>query len=378
MINAVICEFNPFHNGHKYLLEKAKEKTGAKATVCIMSGNFVQRGEPSLWDKHTRAAAAVRGGADLVLQIPTAHCLAGASVFGTAGVYIANSLGVETSLCFGSESEDITSLIELAKTDKKKLDENFKIALSQGVSYAQAAQTAYTMCGMDAQILKTPNNLLAFEYIKAAINLGSDLKIVNIQRTGDCHDGQNPDGAFASASYIRKNISEDMSAYADNLTSPCLDIEKFEQFLLFSLYNKTKAELSQFADMTEGIENRFYEVSRKSESFEQLCQSVKSKRYTAARIRRTAVNAFIGNPKGLYKQMPPCLKVLAFNDNGRELLKELTAKAKLPIIIKPSDYEKLGSAHFDLECRASDLYDYCCFNKKGGGVEYRQSPIYIR
>ena len=376
MINAVICEFNPFHNGHKYLLAKAKEKTGADATVCIMSGNFVQRGEAALWDKHTRAAAAVRGGADLVLQLPTAHTLSGASVFARAGVFIAKSFGLPTTLCFGSEAEDISELFALADIDPAKLSENFKKAAADGISYAAAAQKAYEICGANADILKSPNNLLAFEYIKAAKD--SNLRIVNIQRTGDCHDGNSPEGIFASASYIRKNIKEDMSAFAPELSKPRLDKEKLESLALFSIYSKTATELSAFADMSEGIENRFYEASSKANSFEELCSLVKSKRYTAAKIRRTALGVLLQNPKGLYKQMPDCLRVLAFNDRGRALLNTLSEKSVLPVITKPSDYEKLGSAHFELECKASDIYDFCSDIKRGKGVEYKISPIYVK
>lgn len=378
MINAIICEFNPFHNGHKYLLEKAKQKTQAGATVCIMSGNFMQRGEASLWDKHTRAAAAVKNGADLVLQIPTAHSLAGASVFASSGVFIASSLGVETALCFGSESEDISSLKSMAEIDRNKLETFFKDAISKGVSHAAAAQMAYESMGCDASLIKKPNNLLAFEYLKAIKEQKSSILPVNIQRAGTDHDCQSPKDFFASASYIRNHISEDMSGFAPSVTAPMLDKSKMENLVLFSLYNKTRQELFSFADMTEGIENRFYEVSRNAKTLNQVFEGVKSKRYTASRIRRTAYNVFLQNPKGLYKQTPPCLKVLAFNDRGRALLKDLAQKALLPIITKPADYKKLGSDHFELECRASDLYDFCLYRPKGGSVEYRQSPIYIK
>lgn len=376
MINAIICEFNPFHNGHKYLLEKAAEKTGAEATVCIMSGNFVQRGEGALWDKHTRAAAAVRGGADLVLQLPTAHSLSSATFFARSGVFIANALGVPTSLCFGSEAEDISPLFLLSQIEPERLAESFKAAAKTGMSYAAAAQSAYESFGTDASILKTPNNLLAFEYIKAAKD--TDLQIVNIPRVGDIHDGSSPRESFASASYIRKNIARDMSAFASGLTPPRLDPKKLEQLLLFSVYNKTAEQLCGIADMTEGLENRFYEVSRSADSFDALCEGVKSKRYTAAKIRRTAISVLLQNPKGLYKRMPDCLRVLAFNDRGRALLKKLADTASLPVITKPADCEKLGSLHFELECRATDIYDFCCFDRRGGGSEYKISPIYIK
>ncbi len=377
MLNAIICEFNPFHNGHKYLIETAKNKTSADATVCIMSGNFMQRGEPSLWNKHIRAAAAVRGGADLVLQLPTAHSLAGANVFAKAGVYIASALGVETALCFGSESEDISALYSLADIPREKLALAFETAIKSGKSYAAAATEAYSAFSDNVEILKTPNNLLAFEYIKAAKQLGG-VETVNIERVGADHDGQEIKDGFASASYIRKNIDRDMTAFAPLITAPMLDIEKFEQHLLFSVYTKTPSQLSEFADMSEGLENKFYESARSARSFAELCAGVKSKRYTAARIRRTALSVLLQNPKGLYKQMPPCLKVLAFNERGRTLLKTLSKTAALPIVTKPADYKKIDSQHCLLEERASDVYDFCCTDRRGGGSEYKISPIYIK
>lgn len=378
MINAVICEFNPLHNGHKYLISEAKNKTCAEATVCIMSGNFVQRGEASLWDKHTRAAAAVRyGGADLVLQIPTAHSLSGAGVFARSGVNIAAALGVPTSLCFGSESEDISELFSLANADREKLETAFKAAISTGVSFAAAAQMAYESCSYNADILRLPNNLLAFEYIKAA--KGTDLQIVNVQRIGAEHDGAVTDGEFASASYIRKNIdAQDMSTFAPHISKPRLDTEKLEQLALFSIYSKTPEQLSAFADMTEGLENKFYQAAKTAKTFSELCAGVKSRRYTAAKIRRIAMNVLLQNPKGLYKKDPDCLRVLAFNEKGRNLLKTLAKTASLPIITKPADYKKLGSDHFELECRASDIYDFCTLSRRGKGIEYKISPIYIK
>ena len=378
MINAIISEFNPFHNGHKYLIEKAKLKTNADATVCIMSGNFVQRGEAALWDKHERAAMAIKGGADLVLQIPTAHSLSGASVFARSGVYIASALGIETSLCFGSEDEDITPLYSLALIDRQKLANAFKSAIDSGISYAQAAQKAYEACNADASIIKSPNNLLAFEYIKEVIAQKSDLKIVNIKRVGTDHDSDLTTDGFASASFIRNNLDSDMSGFAPEISPVRLDTKKLEDLILFSIYSKTANELSQFADMTEGIENRFFEASKDAKTYDMLCQNVKSKRYTASRIRRTAINVLLQNPKGLYKTLPDCIRVLAFNDKGRALLNDISKKSHLPVITKPADYKKLGSLHFELEVRATDIFDFCCYNRKGKGSEYKNSPIYIK
>lgn len=380
MVNAVICEFNPFHNGHEYLLSAAAKKTGADTTVCFMSGNFVQRGEPAVTDKHSRAAAALCHGADVVFQIPTAHSLAGASIFANAGVCLADAMGVDTTLCFGSETEDLTPLYRLALIDRQKLAMHFKAAVSLGKSYAAAVTEAYAACGAEnAELLKSPNNLLAFEYIKAVIERKSNLKIANIVRVGDSHDGMSPEGSFASASYIRKN-PDTASRFSPVVLPERIDRMKFDTLLRFSIYTKTPHELSQYADMSEGIENRFAQAAKTAQTADELINAVKTKRYTRSRLCRAAVNALIQNPKGLCKKDPPCLKVLGFNDRGRELLKTVSETAKLTVITKPSDMAALpeARAHFELECRASDIYDFCTYRPKGAGTEYKTSPIYVK
>lgn len=383
MINAVICEFNPFHNGHKYLLEKAREKTGADATVCFMSGNFVQRGAPAVCRKHERAVAAVKNGADLVIQIPTAYTLAGASIFAGAGVLMASSLNVETSLCFGSESENLLPLFRLALVDKDKLNNAFKTAISQGRSYSDSVMRAYSACcDEDASLLKQPNNLLAFEYIKAVIEQKSDVKLVNILRRGVAHDGDAPQDGFASASYIRKHADEDMSRFMPQELSDSIDGKTLETALLFSVYGKTAEELLRFADMGEGLNNRVYSAARCAQSASELYELIKSRRYTHSRIRRAVMNVLIQNPAGLCKTSVPYLNVLAFNDKGRELLKTLDDTCTLPLVTKPSRIAEIdtenAAAHFELECRATDVYDFCCKMRRGGGTEYRISPVYVR
>ena len=381
MINAVICEFNPFHNGHKYLLERAREKTDADATVCFMSGNFVQRGDIAFCDKHTRAQAAVRCGADLVIQIPTAYTLAGSHIFAGAGVEMASALGIPASLCFGSETQDLTPLFRLALTDRQKLNCEFKKNISQGKSYGDAVMLAYSACSdADAALLKSPNNLLAFEYIKAVIEQKSDLKLVNIERRGACHDGKTADGGFASASYIRAHEGKDMSAFMPLKLKNAIDRQRFDSILLFSVYSKTATELSRFADMSEGLNNRVFSAAQHAAGAKELIFLVKSKRSTHARIRRAVINVLLQNPAGLCKTRVPYLNVLAFNDCGRTLLKKLEHTCSLPVITKPSRAGELENAgdHFELECRASDIYDFCSKVRRGGGREYKISPLYVR
>ncbi len=377
MVNAIICEFNPFHNGHEYLMRAAKAKTGADFTLCIMSGNFVQRGQPAFCQKHLRAAAAVHCGADLVLQLPTAHTLAGAQVFAGAGVYIASRLGVDTSLCFGSEDGDLTELFKMAEIDSSVLRAGFAKAAQSGASYAAAAMRAYGECSeKGAQMLKKPNNLLSFEYIKAAREQKSDIRLVNIPRRG-AHDGA-PDGIYASAGYIRAHEDCDNSKYMPRPLSRGIDIQKYEQLLLWTVYSKTAEELEGFADLDEGLSNRVYSAAKSARTVDELYMLIKSKRYTHAKIRRAVTGIIIGNPRGLYKTPPSCLRVLALNDRGRGLLKRLCDSADLPIIIKPRDAEGIADGHFPLECRATDVYDFCSANRQGRGREYLVSPIYVR
>ncbi len=377
MINAVISEFNPFHNGHKYLLESAKQKTGADYTVCFMSGNFVQRGEIAYADKHTRAAAAVRHGADLVIQLPTAHTIASASVFADAGVFCASALGQPVSLCFGSESEDLSPLFNLANADTDALSEALKQGVKQGKSYAQALMAAYSEVDPEgAKILTQPNNLLAFEYIKAIVHQKSAVTPVNILRKGTAHDSDTADGEFASASYIRQNTDTDR--FMPEKIEGQINKDKFDTLLLYSVMSRTPDELLKFADMTEGLENRFSEAVKTAKTPDELFDAVKSKRYTHAKIRRSALSVLLQNPKGLCKTPVPYLKVLAFNDNGRQLLKQLDKTCTLPIVTKAADGEKINKNHFALECRATDLYSFCRCDQKPLGLEYTHSPVYVR
>lgn len=377
MINAVISEFNPFHNGHKYLLESAKQKTGAQYTVCFMSGNFVQRGEIAFADKHTRALAAVRHGADLVIQLPTAHTIASASVFAEAGVFCASALGQPVSLCFGSESEDLSPLFNLASADTDALSEALKLGVAQGKSFAAALMAAYSTVDREgARLLSQPNNLLAFEYIKAITHQKSDITAVNILRKGTAHDSDSTDGEFASASYIRQNTDTDR--FMPEKIEGQINKERFDTLLLYSVMSKTPDELVKFADMTEGLENRFCEAVKTASTPQQLFDAVKSKRYTHAKIRRAALSVLLQNPKGLCKTPVPYLKVLAFNDGGRQLLKELSKTCTLPIVTKAGDGEKINKNHFSLECRATDLYSFCRTDRKPMGLEYTHSPVYVK
>lgn len=378
MVNAVISEFNPFHNGHKYLLSQARKKTGAEFTVCFMSGDFVQRGDIAYANKHLRAAVACKNGADIVFALPTAYAVSSASHFAKAGVFMANSLGVDTTLCFGSESESLDPLYKLAKIDRTKLADEFKNQIKTGKSFADALTESYSVLGADASPLKTPNNLLAFEYIKEALAQNGNIKIANIKRTAIDHDSESANGSFASASYIRQNGGQNCSEFMPEAIPDQIDRETFNTVLMYAIMSKTPQELSAFADMSEGIENRFFEAAKVAKTPEQLFELVKSKRYTHAKIRRAAMSVLLQAPKGLCNTPVAYLKVLAFNDKGRQLLKTLEKTCSLPIVTKASDGKKISPKHFELECRASDVYSFCMKQKRDSGSEYTHSPVYVK
>ena len=199
---------------------------------------------------------------------------------------------------------------------------------------------------------------------------------MNILRVGAEHDGKVTSGAFASASYIRDNADGDMSAYMPEKMECRIDKERFDSALMYAVLSKTPARLAAFADMNEGIENKFAECIKSAKTPDELYMAVKSKRYTHAKIRRAALSVLLQNPKGLYKRDVPYLKVLAFNEGGRELLKRLEKTCKIPIVTKASDGEKINKDYFDLECRASDIYDFC--RHAPLGREYTRSPIYVK
>ena len=378
MVNAVISEFNPFHNGHKYLLEQAAKKTGAEFTVCFMSGDFVQRGDIAYANKHLRAAVACKNGADIVFALPTAYAVSSASHFARAGVFMANSLGVDTTLCFGSESESIDPLFALAKIDRNALADEFKNQIKTGKSFGDALTASYSVLGADATPLKTPNNLLAFEYIKEALAQNGNIKISNVKRAAIDHDSEIANGEFASASYIRKNGGQNCGGFMPEIIDDQIDRKTFDTILMYAIMSKTADELSAFADMSEGIENRFFEAAKVAKTPDELFELVKSKRYTHAKIRRAAMSVLLQAPKGLCATPVPYLKVLAFNDKGRQLLKTLEKTCSLPVVTKASDGKNISQKHFELECRASDIYSFCMKQKRDGGSEYTHSPVYVK
>ena len=367
-IAGIIAEYNPFHNGHKYHIEKTREITGADGIVAVMSGNFVQRGDAAICDKFSRAAMALNGGADLVVELPCVFACSSAEIFARGGVGLLESLGCDC-IAFGIEDENIDELKEVALYLKNS-DENFKNRLNSvmktGKSYPRALAEV-----LGTDVIDTPNNVLAIEYLKAL----ETMEPFGIKRSGSMHDGE------GSASDIRRKIQlgEDanhlMPDYSKNILKSAHRADKkvLESLALYKLRTIGEEELENVPDVTEGLENRIIDAAKKAESLEELCELIKTKRYTMARIRRIIINSLIGTKKEDVMQKPQYIRVLGMNKRGMKILSDLRDKTDIPIITKTADAKSCRMLELDIV--ASDVYSVLCGVR--GGRDFLTPPIIL-
>lgn len=372
MIYAVICEFNPFHNGHRHLLARLPKKS-TDYIVCIMSGAFVQRGEPAAFDKWSRAAAAVSGGADLVLELPAPFVLADGDRFAEKGVETAAALGMPVTLAFGMESASAEPLTRLAAVSERALSPALREGLEAGLSYGAARQRALSeIFPEESALLMSPNNLLACGYIRACLSHGC--AFLGFQRT-TAHDG-GPQGTVASASYIRRH-PEDFLRYCPQPQQPALDFAVAHRGILTLLKAKTAAELRQCANISEGLENRIIAALAEEASLPALYDRIKTRRYSHAKIRRAVMCAALGIPQQLPKAPPPYLRVLAFGPRGRDLMRQLPEKARLPLLQTGRACARQNPAFFQVERLATDLWNCWSAEPRPGGMDYRKGAVYV-
>lgn len=367
MIYCVISEFNPFHNGHQYLLSRLPSGKG-DYIVCIMSGAFVQRGEPAAYDKWSRAQAAVAKGADLVLELPVPFVLSDGDRFGAKGVELAAALGQPVTLAFGTETADLAPLVKLASVAEEDLAPLIKEKMEQGLSYGAARQGALAaLCPAESALLKEPNNLLACGYIRACLARGLDF--CGILRTAP-HDGA-PVGQVASATYIRAH-REEFDRYCPLAQEPALDRAAAERGLMTLLKTRSAEQLRQCANISEGLENRILSALSECGSLESLYDRIKTKRYSHAKLRRAVMAGALGIGADLPMAAAPYLRVLAFGEKGRELLHSLKKTATLPLCHTGKECEAASPAFFEAERNATDLWN--CWSEvcAPSGEEYRR------
>lgn len=352
MVLGIICEFNPFHDGHKYLMNSIK-KSEDDIVICAMSSNFVQRGDFAVYDKYTRAKAALENGADIVIEIPTVCSTQSAQGFAKAGVKILESTGICDAIAFGAECDDIDKLKEISEKIVK-YDEQIKKELKKGISYPKARQNI-----IDSPILEGPNNILAIEYLTY-----TKLNPIVIKRIGLGHDSEDEQ---YSASQIRKKLSlKEISS-----------IKNCESAVLYKLRTMSADDFRNIEDVKEGLENRIINAVKTSSSIDEIYEKIKTKRYTMARIRRIIIRAFLSITKDTESE-PLYLHILGFSAAGEAKLAQMKKNAVLPIISKYSDIYKLdGSARdmFEQECRFTDLYNLGFSPARPCGEEQRNKII---
>ena len=390
----IVAEFNPFHNGHKYLVDSLKQNENDTVTA-VMSGNFVQRGEPAVLDVNLRTKIALASGVDLVLSLPFPYCSATAEKFALSGVTVLDSLNCLDSLGFGSESNDKKTLLECAK-NLRTLDFNLLVSklVESGVSFPTAREQAVKeLFGeKEAELLQKSNDILGVEYAKALLELNSSLDITTVKRTGASHDSKEGTENIRSASLIRTFIDDldEVKSFVPNESFEVLkeatenkkiiDYSKYELSLLFKLRTMSVEDLSKLPDVTEGLEYRIFEAVRNSTSYYELLEKIKTKRYTLSRIRRILLFAYLGVTKELLETPVPYIRVLGFNEKGAKLLKECKEKTKLPIVTRPKDLKNLdenGKKIFNLECKARDLYSLCLQSPDICGKEMTEKIIVL-
>ena len=386
-VAGIIAEFNPFHNGHALLVQKARE-AGYTHVVAVMSGNFVQRGEPAVFHHSVRTKAALENGVDLVLQLPGVYAMSGAQSFARAGAEILNGFGCVDSIVFGSECGD-TDL--LSQTADAVYGEEIKPLLSgelaKGISFASARENALKAINpMFADVIKSPNNILGVEYIAALKRLESTINPVTFERVGAAHDSDEASGDIAGASLIRvliRNKTEwqkfvPESAKEIYCDADIADIKRIENAVLYKIRTVSAEELSKAPDVSEGIENRIISAAKQARSLEELYSLAKTKRYSHARIRRIIWNCLLGVTAADLDLAVPYIRISGFNKKGAELIKAAKETAVLPVISKPADLSRLGEAAqrvFSLECTAGDIYALCTENPDVCGTEKSLRPV---
>ena len=372
-IAGIIAEYNPFHNGHAYQLRRVRA-LGFERTVVILSGAFVQRGEPAVCDKRARVEAALRGGADLVLELPLRGVLSSAQGFAQSAVEVLCATGVVTDLCFGSECGDTKRLESVAQAlCHPDFDAALVAELAKGVSYPVARQAALARFCADAPLLKNPNDLLGIEYILAA---KGRLKAHAIARIGAAHDSTE-DGSFGATRCreLLKN-GESLEGLVPDFApvENAVFVSDMERAMLARLRRLDAAYFAKIPDVSEGLENKLASAVREGCSLDEIVDAVKSKRYTRSRICRILMRAYLDvtSPAG----SPEYIRILGFRKTSSDLLRHMRERATLPIVQHPAVDGK-GFVTLAEEMTANDMRAVFAQTVSAAGSDYREFPVVI-
>ena len=378
-ICAIICEYNPFHNGHLYQLQQAKRLSGADAVLCIMSGNFVQRGEAAILDKFTRAKHALQAGADAVIELPTVFATANAELFAKGAIALLSSIPDVKTLCFGCENADKTAFKLAARylnDEPREVSVKIRELCATGMSFAKARAQAFAGF-IPLDLLCSPNNILGLEYTRAILEQNADIDILPIQRMGSAYNEQVLSTEFPSATAIRAAISigekvkngipefvvKDLPSILENR------LPFLEKYAVLSL---PKEKLRQICDCTEGLENAFKKAAENDATF---VDSLTSARYSSSRIRRIALHALLNIEERFIREClftPLYLRVLAVSKNNTSILNALS-KSALPTLCRAHDENGLeGTARkcYETDLQAEKIYKLLYPQTRKGEIFY--------
>ena len=385
MIAGIVAEYNPFHNGHLYHINEVK-KAGVDYIVCVMSGNYVQRGECACLSKWKRAEIAVKNGADVVIDLPTPFSSASAETFARGAVGLLMDFGVDF-ISFGSETDDKKRLLEcLSAVKDERVGKILRAKISDGMSYPKALSEAVDkIYGREtAKILLSPNSILGIEYLKALKSYGRENDFLPVLREGASHDSSETKGNIASASFIREaKLSQNIEDYLPEVTyeilkeekekglSPC-SLKNNERGMLSSLREIPKEDYSLYISDETGLSDRIYTSLKTATTLAELYDGVKVKNYTHSRIRREILMLYLRCPKSLSEGRVPYMKILAASERGLALLKNAKENSTVPVITRHAERESLtekGKALYDFECTATDKFAFMSKQIRDSGSE---------
>lgn len=396
-ITGIITEYNPFHNGHKFHLEESKKQTKSDGTICIMSGNFVQRGGPAIIDKWKRTEMALNNGVDLIIELPTFYAVSSAEFFAKGAVSILNSLNIVNNLFFGSEIGDAKALSEIAKvlvSEDKRFQNILKENLSLGLTFAKAREKSlieYLNSSEINNIITSSNNILGIEYIKAILKLNSSINPIALKREGSNYNDKSLSQTFSSATSIREVLKNTSNIEDLKNIIPLESYEVFsklqEQDYRFTFeeemfkYIKYKIQtncvnFNNLYEVTEGLDNKIIKEISSSNSLHEFILKIKSKRYTYSKISRILTHIYLGLDNDDFKDIANennlYVRVLGFNKTGREILSLIKANSSIPLITKVPRFTNNPLLKFDLQATAC----YSLLNDKLNPFnDYLQSPI---
>lgn len=397
-IAGIVAEYNPFHSGHAHQIACTRTVLGEDgAVIAAMSGNWVQQADCAIADKWTRARLALMGGADLVVELPTVWASSTAESFARGAVGILHACGVVDVLSFGGESVNIDGLKQVAAClDSAEYQQQVSTLVTEGMTFAACRQQAVeTLLGKElGQLLATPNNNLGVEYIRALNQLGSTIRPMVVLREGAAHNSLGQKQTHISATQIRAELMAGRWAEVQPyLTAEGCAVlkegafglpstERVERAMLARLRTMTAADWAALPDSgeAEGLPQRLERAGHTCTTVEEFLELAKTKRYTRARLSRLLLWAYLGLTAAHVPAAPPYIRVLGFNERGREVLRQMKDRAALPVITKPTHARELdepGSSLFELEARCTDLYDLCFDKVAQPGREWLNGPVIL-